>query len=151
MVNKRIKKEKATMTQSLLEELKAVANKRIGPLLEKREKLQKELEALDKEISTAQRAMDALEGKTPAAKSEKKKRKNSKPSASPEKVLAVLKAELKRGGGKMSKADLVAAVKEKLSGDYGLTGLKQRAEKLIAEKEEFAVKGNSVSLSAKGK
>lgn len=142
------------MSQTLLEELKAVADKRIDPLLERRTALEEELKDLNKEIATAQRAISVLEGKdsAPAAPkiAEKKSRKNNKPSASVEKVLEVLTAELKRGGGKLSKVDLVASAKEKLrEAGFGLTGVKQRAEKILKESDQFACKGNSVSLSAK--
>lgn len=141
------------MSQSLLQEIKAVVDKRIDPLLKRRKELQAELETIEAEIGTAQQAISALEGK-PAASAQKAKvaRKRNKSSASVEKVIEAMTAELKRGGGKLSKADLMEATKEKLKeAGFGLTGLKQRAEKLIVQEDRFVLKGNSVSMSAKAK
>lgn len=142
-----------SMSQSLLQEIKAVVDKRIDPLLNRRKELQAELETIEAEIGIAQQAISALEGKPAASAPQarvKATRKRNKSSASVEKVLEVMTAELKRGGGKLSKADLLGATKDKLKdAGFGLTGLKQRAEKLMAEEDRFVLKGNSVSMSAK--
>lgn len=140
------------MPPTLLEELKAVADKRIDPLLKRREVLQKELDEIDAELAAAQKAIAALEGKSEAPAAKKPTtRKSNKKKASVEEVLKVMEAELKRLGGKIGVADHMDAVKDKLrEAGYGLTGLKQRFEKLLKEDDRFVCKGKSVSLSAKG-
>jgi len=136
---------------TLLEELRAVAEKKIEPLLTRREELRKELAEIDADLAAAQRALAALDGK-PAEKPAKptKKRRQQKRSAPEEEVLAKMAEVLEAGGGKMPRTDLLDTLKEKLAlGGYGLTGLKQRFERLLGQDDRFACRGASVNLSSK--
>lgn len=130
---------------TLAEEVKALADKHIGPLKERREEILAELSKIEGEIDAAETLLSGVTKGSKRRPGPAGSSGNRKSTADESKVLEVMTEIVEQNDG-LSVEELTDLVKDAIGkAGFAQTGLKQRVAKLVAG-DGFDVKAKKVIL-----